>query len=516
MSSGGHRRWGARIALLASCAAAGACTPASLRMSRTIDVRHEASETRFRVEYAPVDEDVAPAVRDAIEHALLRISKWGALGAPVVVRVYPDHESLIAAIGAHDYPWLRAWARYDEILLQSPRTWGIDYTTQLPELLTHELTHVVMYQRIAQSEDWEEQEVPLWFREGMASFTAQQGYRRGRPDEIAVSLRKAPDINPFRPSPSMLRDHKDLVYNSGHWSFSYLVRSGGEGRVLELLDHMRHGRRFDDAFERIYGRTQGEWLGSWRTMITGSAGDARPAQAPRAPAPGTPSPHLPAPVAEDPPGSSGDVASFKAPGCVPPPGPVPTSVGSPTRGELEDGRTFPNVPGVALMKRHVFATAETVALLLDAVAQVREAFPRTSPLALGHASRKGGGRLRPHASHQSGRDVDAAYYVKKPEDPPRWQVTNSRNLDAKRTWALFEALLSTGRVEYLFVDYGIQRALFKHALAAGTPKSRLETIFQYPNGRTWRRGLIRHESGHRDHFHVRFHCPMGDTACEPR
>ncbi len=508
------RRLTLAVATLVGGSAAVGCTPASLRMSRTIDVRHEASETRFRVEYAPVDEDVAPAVRDAIEHAILRVGKWGALGAPVIVRVFPDHESLIMAIGAHDYPWLRAWARYDEILLQSPRTWGIDYTTQLPELLTHELTHVVMYQRIAQSEDWEDQEVPLWFREGMASFTAQQGYRRSRPDEIGVSLRKQPDLNPFRPSPSMLRDHKDLVYNSGHWSFTYLVRSAGERRVVELMDQMRQGRKFDDAFARIYGRTQRDWLVNWRSMITGSAGDA---QQPRSPPPQPPAPDAPLPpTAQDPPGSSGDVSAYAGPGCVPPPGPVPTSVGSPTQGRLRDGRTFPNVPGIALMKRHIFATAETVALFIDAVDQVREAFDETPPLALGHASRKGGGRLRPHASHQSGRDVDAAYYVNKPEAPPRWQVTTKRNLDPARTWKLFQALLATGRVEYLFVDYAVQRELYKHAKAGGVPESELAGLFQYPRGRKWRRGMIRHESGHRDHFHVRFHCPLGDTACRPR
>jgi len=168
------------------------------------------------------------------------------------------------------------------------------------------------------------------------------------------------------------------------------------------------------------------------------------------------------------------------------------------------------------MKRHIFATVETAALLIDAVDQVREEFPGTAPLPIGHASRKGGGRLRPHASHQSGRDVDAGYYVKEPEDPPRWQVTTKRNLDAARTWKLFAALIATGRVEYIFADHRIQRELHRHAKASGVPAAELSRILQYPRGRRNRVGLIRHESGHRDHFHVRFHCPMGDRACAPR
>ena len=42
----------------------------------------------------------------------------------------------------------------------------------LNELLTHELTHCVMYQRAGTDLNWSLKGIPLWFREGMASVTA--------------------------------------------------------------------------------------------------------------------------------------------------------------------------------------------------------------------------------------------------------------------------------------------------------------------------------------------------------
>ena len=312
------------LAVAAALTAAAGCTPASLRMNRTLDVNHEASAAHFRVEYAPLDHDVAPAVRDAVEHALLRVGRWGALAAPLTVRLFPDHASLIEAVGGQDYPWLRAWARYDEVLVQSPRTWGIDYTRQLPELLTHELTHVVMYQRIAQAEDWEDRDIPLWFREGMASYTAQQGYRRGRPDEIGVALGKRPLVDPFEPTTATLRDHKDLVYNSGHWSFTYLVRTRGEEVVGQLLDEVRRGRPFEKSFEHVYGRSSRDFLGRWRTMIMGSAGDTapRPERSPGPPKALPPSPPGPPPAAAPAiPGSGAGASSTDGAAPPPPQGP---------------------------------------------------------------------------------------------------------------------------------------------------------------------------------------------------
>ena len=60
---------------------------------------------------------------------------------------------------------------------------------QVAELLTHELTHCLMYQRSATADSWPYKGIPLWFREGMASVTAHQGYRRPHDEDIARYLK---------------------------------------------------------------------------------------------------------------------------------------------------------------------------------------------------------------------------------------------------------------------------------------------------------------------------------------
>ena len=539
-----------------------ACTPASRRIDRVLDVIHAPTASHFRVEHAAVDETVAPSVRKAIEHALLRTSRWGSLRTPVVIRIYPGHDELIEAVGAHDYAWLRAWARYDEILLQSPRTWGIDYSKQLPELVTHELTHVVMYQRAASADAWDKQEIPLWFREGMASVTAEQGYRRGRPDEIGAYLRANPDVDPLRPDEALLSEQKDLVYNSGHWAFDFLVRSAGTESVGTLLDTLRGGASFEAAFLQTFGFGVKDFLIRWRVTITGEpVVAASPAQRAPAPAPGSggdgsgPAP-IPAPPPEAapagapthaPPADPDDLPTIDAvpidaemeapPAAAPVPRPSPTrpllgtlkgpgcgpavelramtvaSLGSPTDGSLLGGIPLPDHPGVLLLKPSIFATFETGAYLLSAVEQVRRAHPGSHPLPVGSASAKGGGRLRPHKSHRSGRDVDIGYYQRSPGSRVRWAKMDARNLDVARTWTLFERLIASGRVQFLFVDYRLQRLLHAEASRNGASKRALARYFQYPKGRRHRSGIIRHERGHADHFHVRFRCPLRDSGC---
>ena len=78
------------------------------------------------------------------------LSRWGSFRHRVKIRVLPDHAALEDRIGMHGYPWLRAWAFGDQVLLQSPRTWSglAEDSDELTELLVHELTHALMYQLV--------------------------------------------------------------------------------------------------------------------------------------------------------------------------------------------------------------------------------------------------------------------------------------------------------------------------------------------------------------------------------
>jgi hypothetical protein len=100
-----------------------------------------------RVEYQPSEAGAARRVADALAQAIPRAERWGRLRAPVTIVVHPSHEALEAAVHREGYRWLRAWARFDSIDLQSPRTWNLlipPSDRDLEELLAHELTHCVM------------------------------------------------------------------------------------------------------------------------------------------------------------------------------------------------------------------------------------------------------------------------------------------------------------------------------------------------------------------------------------
>jgi hypothetical protein len=187
------------------------------------------------------------------------------------------------------------------------------------------------------------------------------------------------------------------------------------------------------------------------------------------------------------------------------------SIGPTTDGQLQNACRIPGQgTGYIAVSPNAFGTDNTIALLQMAAAQVNRAFEGVPAIVIGAISAENGGFLRPHKSHQSGRDVDIAYMRTSRGQPRRFELTDASNLDAERTWAFLEALLSTGEVGWIFMDYEIQALLYEALLDNGWTEQGLAPLFQYPAGANVPRGVIRHATGHADHFHVRFRCPEAD------
>ena len=168
--------------------------------------------------------------------------------------------------------------------------------------------------------------------------------------------------------------------------------------------------------------------------------------------------------------------------------------------QLEDG------PGY-VVKKPVFAwgTPRTIAAIRQAIRTYAAAVDGGPDVRVGDISKRNGGPFPPHLSHQTGRDVDIGYILSGPQKNTRRFVTATRHsLDRARSWALLRAMLETDAVRYMFVDYGLQKLLYDHAIESGEDPKKLATIFQYPAGSRAARGIIRHWRGHGDHFHVRF------------
>jgi penicillin-insensitive murein endopeptidase len=196
--------------------------------------------------------------------------------------------------------------------------------------------------------------------------------------------------------------------------------------------------------------------------------------------------------------------------------PPSESIGAPWRGRLENGRQLPAHPGYVIRDRaRAWATEETIDALAAAFDEVRRRDPRAPRLAIHDLSLRRGGQIDGHRSHRSGRDVDATYYRR---GCPRGlcqmiDVAPSR-LAVEPQWTLFRSLITRGRAQVIFVDHGLQAALYRCAQRRGATAQQLETWFQWPRPRNVAAGTIRHFPNHRDHFHVRFACPRGDDDCE--
>jgi hypothetical protein len=251
------------LALLAGCAT----TPRMAPMSESAELR--TSSGQFRLEYSDADAKDALRVQRAVEQALPKLARWGSLRESVTLRVLPSHAHLAAASGQRGMDWLRAWSRYDEVLVQAPATWDVLPTPQrqIDELILHELTHSLMYQLAADRLGWSRKRIPLWFREGMASYTADQAYRWVTLEDVARHLETTPGSDPLRKPNELYREDSNLVYGVAHHAFTFLVRRYGEDSVREVLGEMKRGKTFPEAFESAIGLTPDAFVSDFTRYV---------------------------------------------------------------------------------------------------------------------------------------------------------------------------------------------------------------------------------------------------------
>lgn len=196
------------------------------------------------------------------------------------------------------------------------------------------------------------------------------------------------------------------------------------------------------------------------------------------------------------------------------------SIGTPSRGALKGGVPIPEGPGRILKaigwKR--YATRATVGAIDALLRDWAKRHPKGQPILVGNMSAREGGRLQPHSTHQSGRDVDLGYPQKwNGKDELNWQTMTKENLDAVLTWELLRMLADSGSVEVIYIDRSIQKLLYEHARKTKLmSKTSLSRWLEYPAGTGSTRALVQHVKGHVDHLHVRFACPPDQSQCKSR
>ena len=184
------------------------------------------------------------------------------------------------------------------------------------------------------------------------------------------------------------------------------------------------------------------------------------------------------------------------------------SVGTPNAGALVNGVQAVASPLYTLVSPgSSWGTRETIDYLNAAVQAVHDEFPDTPPLALGDIGARHGGPLRPHISHQAGRDLDVSFYYR---DGTRWYARGTRdNLDFPRLWAFVRALIEKTDIDLILLDHGLQEPLKEYALSIGEDPTWVEQIFK---GKPGQRPIILHAPGHATHLHLRFFNPIAQET----
>lgn len=192
------------------------------------------------------------------------------------------------------------------------------------------------------------------------------------------------------------------------------------------------------------------------------------------------------------------------------------SVGSPNQGSLLHAEQLPlNFSYIIRDRDRAWGTEETITYLVSAFEWVHKRYPKTPKVMVHDLSYRSGGAMVGHHSHQSGRDVDISYFQQEFEGKAcPFQMVSPGNLDLKRQWTLLQFWLRRKRVEAIFIDYRLQKLLYRYAKKKGATKEQLNEWFQYPRGRTFPLGVIRHYPKHSDHIHVRFICHKTDQTCK--
>ena len=178
------------------------------------------------------------------------------------------------------------------------------------------------------------------------------------------------------------------------------------------------------------------------------------------------------------------------------------SVGFADQGRLINAARMPQDDSFVCQRPELaYGTQETVEALTLAFRAVHKQFPASAPARLSHIGLADGGFLRPHRSHQSGRDADIGFFYKG-DVAPGARARREKLIDPARNWALLRALVTQTDVQVILVDRGIQKVLRAQALGAGEDPDFVSGLFGGGS-----HALIQHARHHKDHFHVRFYSP---------
>ncbi len=196
------------------------------------------------------------------------------------------------------------------------------------------------------------------------------------------------------------------------------------------------------------------------------------------------------------------------------------SVGSPNSGTLVRPKKLRSAGALrvqAKSQEHAYGLPALVLMLQRTAREMAKAAPG-STLLVGDLSRREGGPLGGHASHQSGRDADVGFYARQKGKPLRLTrfvafdtSGNAKDgsgavFDERRNWLLVRMWLQDRRagIDHVFVARWLRQRLLDYAARVPSERRYVE-----------RASELLHQpidsSPHDDHFHVRIGCPASQS-----
>jgi penicillin-insensitive murein endopeptidase len=199
---------------------------------------------------------------------------------------------------------------------------------------------------------------------------------------------------------------------------------------------------------------------------------------------------------------------------------APLSLGYTNSGRLIGGRLFRDTPFMTRTQVHrkskvSWALPNLLTVLNRAARTVARKYPG-SMLEIGELSRKEGGRITSHLSHQSGRDADVSFYLTDldgaPIRAPRFlrcvgtgegRDDPTIRFDDQRNWEFVRALLEdpNEEVRQIFIYAPLRARLLAYAAKVKAPRAlrakAAAAMMQPVNALP-----------HDDHFHIRISCPL--------
>lgn len=225
------------------------------------------SQPPLTVLWTDGDLTLAQAALDIGEQALKLITDSLYLRPPDQLRIYlyPSLQELQTGLQLAGRIWAGAHAATDLGVILLSVSSGTEGRLQLERDLPHELTHVLLYQRMGSAYEY----LPTWLNEGLATLNEADPQPQYR-----IALETAISQDTLMPLPSLCSafptegSEAMLAYAQSASVVQYIQDVYGSGAIVALLDAYQEGATCLGALQRVLRRSAVEFDAEYSTYMS--------------------------------------------------------------------------------------------------------------------------------------------------------------------------------------------------------------------------------------------------------